>query len=936
MYGKTMRSVVLIILLTWSAAWASPEAPKRNTTVVVRVPAASVANAAAAGVVPERVYDYGSFQWLELSSDEFERLAASNAKFRVERDPFTIRLGETSFDPRESGPSLPDEWKLDATAGPDLHLVQFDGPPRQEWLDSLERQNLKIVQYIHPRTYIVWGEMADRAAVETVEPSVRWSGPFEPGFRVLPRWRNLDERGQDVKVMLYRGADTNAALGALEALGGRVMGRRIINPTFEVVSVTLPGARFNAAGKIPGVYSIQVTPTDGGLRGEMTDQINVNNVNGSNAAFPGYQTWLAGVGLDGNGVIIANVDGGVQDNHPDLVNRFLPCSGSTCGGSAIDAHGTHTAGIMAADGSSGTTDGAGFLRGLGVAPGANLVEQVYSPTYVQPGGMLLLMTQSFNNGASLSGNSWGPSGSPLGYDNDTLQVDQGVRDADPNAAGDQSFTYVLSFMNGYGGTSTQGTPDEAKNIFNIGSTKAQNGNLTQILAINDISANSAHGPALDGRTIPHMVAPGCSVDSTISGSTYGTMCGTSMASPHVSGAVALFIEYYRNLPTSPPDPSPALVKAAFLPVAKDLAGFRDADGGILGHPFDSKQGWGRMDLEAVVDPQLSVLYFDNPQVFDNTGEEWSITVSPADPAEPMKIMLVWTDAIGHGLGGSTPAWNNDLDLVVEAGADTYLGNVFGGDGWSETGGTADFRNNTEGVLLSPTLPATATIRVVASDINSDGVPGTGSRTDQDFALVCYNCTLLVPPLAVDALTRNRYLVFQPSNDVDVTSYQVQLGASDTYPGATMTKWVGVPDSKGRAPLSDTQVSRIWREDVIRVADCGIVPASTYLLRSTINGVDFSDPLVLNTTLKPAEGKHWGDCVGTFDGTAWAPPNGTINIDDVVGAIQTFQDLPMAPPVDWTDVHPEQPNLLVNIVDVQFLILAFQGHVYPFSSPEVCP
>ena len=29
-----------------------------------------------------------------------------------------------------------------------------------------------------------------------------------------------------------------------------------------------------------------------------------------------------------------------------------------------------------------------------------------------------------------------------------------------------------------------------------------------------LSANSAHGPALDGRTIPHMVAPGCSLDTT--------------------------------------------------------------------------------------------------------------------------------------------------------------------------------------------------------------------------------------------------------------------------------------------------------------------------------------------------------------------------------------------------------------------------------------
>ena len=35
----------------------------------------------------------------------------------------------------------------------------------------------------------------------------------------------------------------------------------------------------------------------------------------------------------------------------------------------------------------------------------------------------------------------------------------------------------------------------------------------------------------------------------------------------------------------------------------------------------------------------------------------------------------------------------------------------------------------------------ATLRVLASDINSDALPGSGDDTDQDFALVCTNCTL---------------------------------------------------------------------------------------------------------------------------------------------------------------------------------------------------
>lgn len=704
----------------------------------VRVPASAAADLARLNLEPATRIDYGSFVWLELSPTDAAALRGSTVEHREVRDAFTLQLGEQAFDPLTQEPVLPPDLQTSDADEADLHLVQMAGPTKNEWLNAIRADGLEIVQYIHPHTYVVWGDTAARGNA-AVRPNVRWTGPFAPAYRLLPILRNQPDQPGEVRVLLYRGADMAAAVRRIEALGGRLLESRKLNHVFELAGFELSLAALADAAKVPGVYSVQTVPTDGGLRGEMSNQVCVNNVDELNQAFPGYQDWLSDSGLNGTGVIIANVDGGIHDSHPELAGRLIGCSGTTCGGGASSGHGTHTAGIMAADGSTGTLDSFGFLRGMGMAPGAELVEQVYSPFYQQTGGMLLLMTDSYNNGASLSGNSWGPSGSPHGYDNDTLQVDIGVRDADPDAPGNQPLTFVLSFMNGYGGTSSQGTPDEAKNIFNIGSTKMQTSSGTQILEIDDLSANSAHGPALDGRTIPHMVAPGCSVDSTYLGSGYGLLCGTSMASPHVSGAVALFIEYYRDLPETIVDPSPALIKAAFLPVARDLAGHQDADGGLLGHPFDSKQGWGRMDVVAVVEPQLAVRYFDESVVLDNTGEEWSTTVSAQDPGAAMRIMLVWTDAPGHGLGGSTPAWNNDLDLIVESDTQTYRGNNFGASGWSVAGGVADDRNNTEGVFIGPTSPGAYTIRVLASDINSDAIPGIGDTTDQDFALVCYNC-----------------------------------------------------------------------------------------------------------------------------------------------------------------------------------------------------
>ncbi|MEM6796337.1 MAG: S8 family serine peptidase [Acidobacteriota bacterium] len=727
----TTQALALSILCA-SASFASE-------TVTLRVESALSAETRAS-IEVEKSFDYGAFQVIEVDAASADRLI--EAGLATAQD-LRLTLGEVTFDPADVSARslLPDAWRGLDRAGDDLRWVQMSGPVRQEWLDTLSARGLKPVQYIHPQTYIVWGggEALDGLlSGDRATDFVRATGDFEPGFRVLPRWRALPEDATDVHVYFYRGADVDRQVDAIRSLGGQLQKRSTIDRHLEVAGFKVAGNRLADLARLPGVYTIQTVPTDGGLRGEMSNQINVGNYDNTNLAFPGYRTWLADTGYDGTGVIMANVDGGIFDTHPDLVNRMLPCVGSTCGGSATDTHGTHTAGIMAADGSSGTADSNGFLRGLGVAPNAEMVEQVYFPTFTQAGGMLRLMFQSVDNNAVLSGNSWGPAGTPRGYDGDTRQVDVGVRDTDPMTAGDQGLLYVLSFMNGNGGTSTQGSPDEAKNLFNIGSTKMQNSG-GQILDINDLSFNTAHGPALDGRTIPHMVAPGCSVDSTLTSTGYGFNCGTSMASPHVSGAAGLFHEKYRD-ENSGDEPSPALVKAAFIAVALNLEGFVDADGGTLGKAFDSLLGWGRLDLDAVMNPPTDVVLVDQTHVFDNTGEQWIETFEADDPSQPVRLMLTWTDAPGHGTGGSTPAWNNDLDLIVRVGGQTYRGNVFGSDGLSTTGGSADAINNTEGVFFAPFNSATSLeVEILASDVNSDALPNDGDATDQDFALVCYNC-----------------------------------------------------------------------------------------------------------------------------------------------------------------------------------------------------
>lgn len=679
--------------------------------------------------------DYGTFQWVVIPKADLPNLDAVGVTYQAFENPYNLNLGGETFDPLQFKPNFGDSWGvLTRESGPGLYLIQFQGPIKEIWLKMLNAEGLEILQYIHPFTYVVWGQPASLLRASQAW-QVRWTGGFLPAYAVQPKNRTLNSDRIWFRAMTIPQAGLENIIQNFEALGAETITTASgVDPVFDLISFTLPGDQLENAASLPGVYSIQPIPTDGGDRGEMSNQVNVGNLDASNRAFPGYQAWLDQVGVDGDNVIIANVDSGIDETHPNLVNRMLECTGFSCGGSTLESdHGTHTAGIMAGDGSSGVVDSNGFLRGLGMAPGAKLIEQVYSVVEDLPTQMSLLMEESVKNGAVISGNSWGPSGTPQGYDLDTRLVDIGIRDADPKMPGNQPLTYVLSIMNGYGGISTQGTPDEAKNAFTIGSTLMQYADKSQNLNINDLSYNSAHGPALDGRLIPHMVSPGCYVDSTYMSSSYGLMCGTSMSSPHVSGAAALFYEKYRK--QFGEDPSPALVKAAFLPVAHDLSGNRDADDGILGHPFDAKQGWGRMDAGAVLDPAMKVLYYDQEILLKDTGEFWGFTLNK--PVNELRAMLVWTDAPGHGEGGSTPAWVNDLDLSITANGQTYYGNNFGSDGFSLTGGSPDFRNNTEGIFLQGSFTGKTTITVTGANIAGDGVPGVGDDTDQDFALVIY-------------------------------------------------------------------------------------------------------------------------------------------------------------------------------------------------------
>jgi hypothetical protein len=482
-----------------------------------------------------------------------------------------------------------------------------------------------------------------------------------------------------------------------------------------------------------------------------------------------YRAWLDEQGFGGPlDVTIDITDSGLDIGSDDVPGGFRAPDGTsrvvynrtfTLEGGAYDlnGHGTINASI-AAGSATGEGDAEGYSYGLGIAPAARLGS---SRIFNDRGDFDLFAPYSdvfapaWRDGARVSNNSWG--GLSNLYDPDALEIDALVRDADPETPGAQEMILVFSAGNG-GPGGTIDSPGTAKNVITVGAAEGVRpgsdgcgvGSEAADSAF-DVAFFSSGGPVDDGRVKPDLLAPGTHVVGTRSraeGYTGDGVCdpgfpdspalytwssGTSHAAPAVSGAAALV--YTRLRRERGAAPSPALVKAFLLNSTRYLAGAGGGDD--LPSP---RQGWGLLDLERALD-DTARLVVDRGTPFRVGGDVREFTCLPVDPSRPVRVTLVWTDAPGSP--GPAPAVN-DLDLEVETNGGLYRGNRFARDR-STQGGDRDPRNNVEGVWL-PAGGGPLRVRVRATSLVGDGVPGDLFLTDQDFALVAYNVRQAPAPL----------------------------------------------------------------------------------------------------------------------------------------------------------------------------------------------
>lgn len=254
-------------------------------------------------------------------------------------------------------------------------------------------------------------------------------------------------------------------------------------------------------------------------------------------------------GFDGSDVTIAIIDSGVAWQHPALKGKYRGFNDTTGEVSHdfnwFDAtrgqkepyddqgHGTHVAGtILGSDGSNQ----------VGVAPGANWIavkaftlDGATEVNLLKAAEWILAPTDSKGNrrpdlAPDIVNSSWS-SGS--GFDEWYRDVVKAWVAADifpVFAAGNASISNP-------GGPESVSTPANYPESFAVGSVNAQN----------KLASNSLRGPSPYNEVKPDIVAQGVSVRSSVPSGGYSYMSGTSMATPAVSGVVALMRQAAPNL-----------------------------------------------------------------------------------------------------------------------------------------------------------------------------------------------------------------------------------------------------------------------------------------------------------------------------------------------------------------------------------------------------
>jgi len=252
-----------------------------------------------------------------------------------------------------------------------------------------------------------------------------------------------------------------------------------------------------------------------------------------------------GTTVTGDEIIVAVIDGGFDLTHQDLSywmnHQEIPANGidddhngyvddfrgwnayNHNGNIPNDPHGTHVAGIAAAKGNNNTGI-SGVNWGTKIMPiaGSSGTESVVVEAY----GYALEMRARYNETS-------GDSGAFVVVTNSSFGVDYG------NPANFPIWCAMYDSLGACGILSCAATANRNIDVDVLGDIPTACPSDFMISVTNTTRNDVKNPGAAYGATAIDLGAPGSSILSTLPGNSYGSMSGTSMATPHVAGAVAL-------------------------------------------------------------------------------------------------------------------------------------------------------------------------------------------------------------------------------------------------------------------------------------------------------------------------------------------------------------------------------------------------------------
>ncbi|MFV1979545.1 MAG: S8 family serine peptidase [Rhodothermia bacterium] len=403
------------------------------------------------------------------------------------------------------------------------------------------------------------------------------------------------------------------------------------------------------------------------------------------------------MGFTGQGIVVGGQDTGVDWNHPAILQKYRGWDGATadhdfnwhdavhgspgnpCGSDTVEpcddhGHGTHTIGTVVGDD--------GGSNQIGMAPGAewiacrNMDSGVGTPaSYLECFEFFLAPypiggTPAEGDPAKapdVTNNSWGCPPSE-GCSWDTLQSAVQAQ----RAAG--IMTVVSAGNAGPGCGSVNDPPALYDDAYSVAATNSSNG----------LASFSSRGPASSNLGDPNLMkpdisAPGVGVCSSVPGGGYSCWQGTSMAGPHVAGAVALV---WSAKPEIKNDQSAteALINGSALRLTSVVEG---CGGDYVNGPNNS-WGYGLVDVKQALteDVTLQATALSIGETTGNgngvlePGEVFSLSPTWFNPGSFPIPAVTGTAAIGAGLLPASTTANYGSIPAGESRSCLFMGDCY--------------------------------------------------------------------------------------------------------------------------------------------------------------------------------------------------------------------------------------------------------------------